>query len=97
MKKNLLLKICKKILGVDERSQKVLGDKIGFAKDQYAAIEGADALIIATEWALFRTPQFEKLQEKIKDKVIFDGRNLYEVAQMQELGFSYYSVGRKSA
>ncbi|MBX7181743.1 MAG: UDP-glucose/GDP-mannose dehydrogenase family protein [Bacteroidia bacterium] len=78
-------------------SQKVLGDKIGFAKDQYAAIEGADALIIATEWALFRTPQFEKLQEKIKDKVIFDGRNLYEVAQMQELGFSYYSVGRKSA
>ena len=77
-------------------SKKVLGNKIEFANDEYSALEGADGLIIATEWALFRTPEFEKVKAKLKDKVIFDGRNLYEISQMEELGFHYYSVGRKA-
>ena len=76
-------------------SKNVLGNKIEFAPNEYQALEGADGLIIATEWSLFRTPEFKKLKEKLKDNVIFDGRNLYEIGQMQEWGFTYYSVGRK--
>ena len=72
----------------------VFGDKIYFAKDEYDALEDADALMIMTEWPVFRTPEFDKLESLLKNKVIFDGRNLYELSQMQELGFTYYSVGR---
>jgi len=75
--------------------KKVFGDKIIYATDPYEAADGADALLIATEWSVFRTPEFDVLARKMKSKVIFDGRNLYDPAKMQELGFYYYSVGRK--
>ncbi len=75
-------------------SKKVLGDKISFAPDQYAALEGADALLIATEWSVFRTPNFDKVSSLLKEKVVFDGRNLYENVQMAELGYTYVSIGR---
>ena len=72
----------------------LLGDAITFAKDEYEAIKGADALIIATEWAEFRTPDFKRLGSTLKDKLIFDGRNLYDLDLMNEQGFTYVSVGR---
>ncbi|MFO0505384.1 MAG: UDP-glucose dehydrogenase family protein [Chryseotalea sp.] len=76
--------------------RKIFGDKITFAKNPYEAIHAADALFIATEWPEFRTPDFDKVAELIKNKVIFDGRNLYELSQMKELGFTYYSIGRET-
>lgn len=72
----------------------VVGDKIGFVESQYTCLDNADALIIATEWAEFRTPDFELITEKLKDKVVFDGRNLFDKQQMKQLGFHYESVGR---
>ncbi|MEI6950852.1 UDP-glucose/GDP-mannose dehydrogenase family protein, partial [Paraflavisolibacter sp. H34] len=74
----------------------LIGDKIAFAASQYEALEGADALIIATEWNEFRTPDFSKLQSALKQPVVFDGRNLFEVASMEEKGFYYESIGRPS-
>jgi UDPglucose 6-dehydrogenase len=72
----------------------LLGDTISFAENQYEALEGADALIIATEWNEFRTPDFLKMVKSLKRKAIFDGRNLFEVNSVNELGFHYESVGR---
>jgi UDPglucose 6-dehydrogenase len=68
---------------------------VNYAASQYECADEADALIIATEWNEFRTPDFEKLAEKLKSKVIFDGRNLFENNLMEELGFHYESVGRR--
>ena len=73
----------------------VVGDKIEYCVDEYHAAEQADAIFIMTEWPIFRTPDFEKLATVLKGKTIFDGRNLYDPEAMQELGFNYYSIGRK--
>jgi len=73
----------------------ILGDKITYASDEYEALNGADALLIATEWSLFRNPDFDKVTSSLKSKVIFDGRNLYGIQQMKELGYTYYSIGRE--
>ncbi|WP_158797827.1 UDP-glucose/GDP-mannose dehydrogenase family protein [Pedobacter sp. L105] len=75
--------------------KKVIGDKVKFADNQYDALEGADALLIATEWSVFRNPDFEKIEEKLTNKVIFDGRNLYDLQKMIDLGYYYNSIGRK--
>lgn len=72
----------------------VIGDKISYAESQYDAIKGADGLIIATEWNEFRTPDFIKMVKSLNHKVIFDGRNLFDVAAVKELGFHYESIGR---
>ncbi|OSZ77316.1 UDP-glucose 6-dehydrogenase [Chitinophagaceae bacterium IBVUCB2] len=72
----------------------LMGDKIEFAENQYDALKDADALIIATEWNEFRTPDFSKITNSLKNKIIFDGRNLFDLAAMKELGFHYESVGR---
>lgn len=74
--------------------KQMTGDKISFGKDEYDVLNGSDFLIIATEWAVFRTPDFEKIASSLKQKLIFDGRNVYGLKQMQDLGFTYYSVGR---
>lgn len=76
-------------------AESVLGSKINYAENQYKALEQADALIIATEWNEFRTPDFDKIIALLKQKVMFDGRNLFDLAQMKGLGFHYESVGRK--
>lgn len=76
--------------------QRIYGDKVCFANDQYEALNGADSLLIATEWAVFRTPDFEHMDRELKMKVIFDGRNLYELKQMRDLGYTYYSIGRET-
>lgn len=71
-----------------------IGNKIQYANNQYEALQGADALVIATEWSEFRTPDFELIQNGLLSKVIFDGRNLFELAKMKEMGFHYESIGR---
>ena len=74
-----------------------IGDKIKYAGSQYEALTGADFLIIATEWSEFRTPDFERMEKEIKHKIIFDGRNLFDVQKMKELGYHYESIGRTDA
>jgi UDPglucose 6-dehydrogenase len=76
-------------------AKSILGDRVKFVENQYDAINGADALIIATEWNEFRTPDFEKMAATMNNKFIFDGRNLFDLEQMEQLGFHYESVGRK--
>ena len=73
-----------------------LDSVINYADNQYECLDGADALIIATEWNEFRTPDFDKITTGLKNKVIFDGRNLFDVSEMEKLGFHYESVGRKA-
>lgn len=75
--------------------KRILGDSIQYGKDLYDTIEGADALLVVTEWPEFRTPEFDKIEKALKNKVIFDGRNVFEPEQMAELGFDYYSIGRQ--
>jgi UDPglucose 6-dehydrogenase len=75
-------------------AQQELGNRINYTQNQYQALEGADALVIATEWSEFRTPDFERIGQMLTSKVIFDGRNLFEVAKLQQLGFQYISIGR---
>lgn len=72
----------------------LVGDKISFAGNEYEALEKADALLICTEWSVFRNPDFKKLGELLNDKVIFDGRNLFDVEEMNKHGFYYQSIGR---
>jgi len=76
--------------------KKLVGDKVMYAEDQYAALQNADALLIVTEWSLFRTPDFDLMDKLLKDKVIFDGRNLYDLDKMIDAGYYYNSIGRKT-
>lgn len=73
----------------------VLGDKIEYATNQYGAIQNADALLIVTEWSVFRSPDFDKVANALKENIIFDGRNLFELDKMKKLGFKYVSIGRE--
>lgn len=75
--------------------KEIYEDKINYTENQYDALIGADALIIATEWSEFRTPDFEKIAELLPSKIIFDGRNLFDLDQMKSGGFHYESIGRK--
>ncbi len=72
----------------------VIGDKIVFASNEYEALENADALVVCTEWGIFRNPDFDKIASLLNDKVIFDGRNLFDLNEMNERGFYYSSIGR---
>ncbi|NNC84326.1 MAG: UDP-glucose/GDP-mannose dehydrogenase family protein [Flavobacteriales bacterium] len=74
--------------------RKVKGDAINYADSGYNALKGADALLIATEWGSFRNPDFKRVAEMMPTKVIFDGRNLYDLESMRANGFTYYSIGR---
>ncbi|UII28130.1 UDP-glucose/GDP-mannose dehydrogenase family protein [Fulvivirga maritima] len=79
-----------------ENVQGQIGEKITYCHDAYSAINGADALLIATEWPVFRTPDFDKVGKLLTNKVIFDGRNLYSREEMKDLGFTYVSIGRET-
>ena len=81
--------------GAMKNVRELMGDQIYFAEDQYDALEDADALMIMTEWPVFRTPDFSIVGSKMKNKAIFDGRNLYGLNQMKKLSFTYYSIGRE--
>lgn len=78
-----------------ENVKKSHGDKIQLASNEYEALEGTDALIIATEWSVFRNPDFNKVKTLMPSHTIFDGRNLYDLDTMRDHGFTYYSIGRK--
>jgi len=95
---NALLDLGATVVAYDPEAQEnvkqIMGSKITFAHDQYEAVDGADALMIMTEWPVFRTPDFELLSKKMKNKAIFDGRNLFETDDMREIGFHYESIGR---
>jgi UDPglucose 6-dehydrogenase len=76
-------------------AKKVLGDSVSFAVDQYEALKGSDALALMTEWPEFRIPDLAKMKELMHTKVIFDGRNIYDPAEIRNAGFEYYGIGRK--
>ena len=73
----------------------IYSDKINFGTNNYEVLDNADALLIATEWSVFRNPDFTRVSQLLKEKVIFDGRNLYDLQKMTSLGYRYYSIGRK--
>ncbi|HET8860986.1 UDP-glucose/GDP-mannose dehydrogenase family protein [Marivirga sp.] len=77
-----------------ENVKEQIGDKITYSENPNEALKGADALMIMTEWPVFRTPDFSEIKKQLKEPLILDGRNLYEVEQMKELGFTYFSIGR---
>lgn len=79
----------------EENVRKILGDSIEYAKDMYSALENADALLIATEWSEFKNPDFSLMTEKMNNKAIFDGRNIFALEQVEGTGFYYKSIGRK--
>lgn len=76
--------------------KKVFGSKVKYQKNQYEGLKNADALVIVTEWSEFRNPDYERMVKYLKSKVIFDGRNVYSLEKMDELGFYYNSIGRRT-
>ncbi len=97
---NKLLEAGAKILAYDpasmETSKHYFGDRIIYTEEQYDVFENSDALLVLTEWNEFRNPDFNLIFEKLKDKVIFDGRNVYSPEEIKGHGFAYYSIGRKA-
>src|ERR671918_575175 len=77
-----------------EEAKKVFGDRIRYASRNYDALEGASALLVLTEWNEFRRPNFQRIKQLLKTPVVFDGRNIYDPADLRKLGFKYYSIGR---
>ena len=94
-----LLKAGAKVVAYDpeamENVSAIYNGQVQMADDQYTCIENADALAIITEWSVFRTPNFDRVGEALNNKVIFDGRNLYDLQRMNDLGYYYNSVGRE--
>jgi UDPglucose 6-dehydrogenase len=94
-----LLKAGAKVLAYDpvamHEAQRILGDKITYFNDQYAALSHSDALVIVTEWPEFRSPDFDKISTSLNNKIIFDGRNIYEPQEMKALGYHYECIGRE--
>jgi len=77
-----------------DEAKKIFGNRIQLSSSNYGCIEGADALLIVTEWQAFRNPNFDRIKAVMRQHVIFDGRNIYDPVQLRQLGFAYYSVGR---
>ncbi len=80
----------------EENVRRVLGDRISYAPDMYSALDNADCLLIATEWSEFKNPNFKLIGEKLKNKVIFDGRNMFPLELLEQNGFFYKSIGRRT-
>jgi UDPglucose 6-dehydrogenase len=78
-----------------EESKHMIGDKIGYAKDAYEALQGADALLLVTEWREFRVPDWDRVKQALKQPVVFDGRNIYSGAELRAMGFAYAGIGVK--
>ena len=93
-----LLKAGAKVRAFDpeaiEEAKKIFGDRIQYVNRNYEALTGAAALLVLTEWNEFRRPDFVRIKQLLKNPVIFDGRNLYDPADIRKLGFQYYSIGR---
>jgi UDPglucose 6-dehydrogenase len=76
-------------------AQRILGEKITYVSEPYEALNHADALLVVTEWAEFKVPDFDKISSLMKNKIIFDGRNIYDKKEMSELGYEYHCIGSK--
>lgn len=74
-------------------AQRILGDKISYCSDMYDTLNNADALLIVTEWPEFRVPDFEEMNKRLKSKVLFDGRNIFDAAELKKMGYDYYCIG----
>ena len=74
----------------------IMGDKLFYAQNQYEALQGASAMILVTEWSEFRNPDFDRIYKEMAHPAIFDGRNVYSLEKMEELGFYYESIGRRT-
>jgi len=81
-----------------EHAQQIIGanERVQFTEDQYQACDGADALVIVTEWKTFKSPNFDRLKQEMKNSLIFDGRNIYDPVLLKESGFHYHGIGRSS-
>ncbi len=94
----LLTKAGAEVVGYDpvamEECKRRIGDKISYTENQYDAVKEADALLLVTEWTEFRVPKWKEMEQLMNNKLIFDGRNIYSPADMQEWGWTYYSIGR---
>src|SRR5439155_16312264 len=77
-----------------ETARRLFGSRITLCDKSYDALDGADALVVVTEWNTFREPDFEKMRTLLRSPVVFDGRNVYSPEQMRALGFTYFSIGR---
>jgi UDPglucose 6-dehydrogenase len=75
-------------------AREVLGDRVGYANDMYAAVDGMDALVLVTEWKSFRRPDFDRLKGLMRTAALFDGRNIWNPSELRELGFAYHCIGR---
>jgi UDPglucose 6-dehydrogenase len=75
-------------------ARKIFKNRIHFSDNDYEVLRGADALAVVTEWSEFRTPDFQKIKKLLKKPLIFDGRNIYNQAELRKMGFTYYSIGR---
>ncbi len=80
-------------VAMDECRRKI-GDRIRYASQMYEALKDADAMVVVTEWQEFKVPKFTYIEKSLKEKVIFDGRNIYSPEQMREFGYIYYGIGR---
>jgi UDPglucose 6-dehydrogenase len=78
-----------------DEGKRIFGSRIEFAANNYDCLTGADALLLVTEWQEFRNPNFERIKSSMRSPVIFDGRNIFESGHIRNLGFTYYSIGRK--
>jgi UDPglucose 6-dehydrogenase len=78
-----------------EDARQIFDTRIEYSGTNYGCLEGADGLLLITEWQAFRNPNFERMKALLKQPVIFDGRNVYDPSQLRELGFTYYSIGRR--
>ena len=83
-------------VAIEEAKLRIQKDGITYHEDQYDALIDSDALIIVTEWSEFRVPKFPVMEKIMTNKVIFDGRNIYDPKEMKEFGFTYYAIGRKT-
>ncbi|HYN36525.1 MAG TPA: UDP-glucose/GDP-mannose dehydrogenase family protein, partial [Actinomycetota bacterium] len=79
-----------------DNARRVLGNRVTFSDSAHEALEGADALVVVTEWNEFRFPDFDRMKQELKEPVVFDGRNVYDPRAMSDLGFVYVSIGRPS-
>ena len=93
-----LLKLGAKVSAYDPEAMKnakfYLQDRVEYAQDQYKAVEGANALLVLTEWNEFNNPDLEQVKESLKAPIIFDGRNVFNRRKTKELGFTHYSIGK---
>ncbi len=96
---NGLLQLGAKVIAYDpvatKEAKTVLGDRIAYSNNAYTALKNADALLLITEWREFRSPDWSKVKNALKNSILFDGRNIYDRSYLISKGFTYYGIGTK--